>query len=250
MGLIEVRQENRRIHAGPNRQKELLAALALRCGTPVNTGQIAVDMWGATPPETSENLVHTYVARLRRLLEPSVRGRRFTMLRSTPAGYLLDVDATAVDAHRFKRLLDDAELARRHGRPAEASRLLNAALALWRGDPLVGMTGPLAAAERDRLCELRLDAFEDLMELRLTSGDCHHTVSEVRQMLAGHPLRERLWELLMRALALSSRRAEALIAFREARSTLVDQVGIEPGASLRRLHEQLLNAESFVSDAA
>lgn len=247
LGPIEVRRTGIVIHSGPIRQRELLAALALRCGTAVPIPQLAADLWGPEPPNTVDNLVHTYVARLRRLLEPAVRASRATLLRSTPAGYLLDVDAEQVDVMRFERLLDGARRARRRGDQELVCRLLTDALALWHGEPLQGTTGPRAQTERWRLNELRIEAAEELVEARLAIGDYVSLVAELRRVLTENPLRERSWALLLTALDRTSRRGEALIAYGEARRTLVEQLGIEPGAELHRVYRTLLDADRAVA---
>jgi YVTN family beta-propeller protein len=179
-------------------------------------------------------MVQLYVSQLRRLLEGDeaqivTRGR----------GYELRVAPDSVDAVRFARLVDEAARA-----DATPNGLARKALALWRGPPLDDISGePFAAAEIRRLEDLWLRARELAIDGALAAGRHDAALGELENLVAEHPLRERLQAQRMLALYRCGRQAEALQAYRDARELLVAEIGIEPGPKLRRLHEQMLNQD-------
>lgn len=224
---------------GPARQRAVLAVLAMRAGLTVARAELVSAVWGHQAPASVDGSVHTYISGLRRALEPDrERWTAGTLLASGPASYKLRIEPECVDAVRFERLVAHA---RRH-RP-DALDSLDEALALWRGDPLSGLPGPFAERERARLAELRLSALEMRAEAILDLGEHHEITAELTALAQEYPLRERLRELLMLALYRSGQPTEALEVFRDARATLVDELGIEPGAALRRLHTQILTQD-------
>ncbi|MFC6082688.1 AfsR/SARP family transcriptional regulator [Sphaerisporangium aureirubrum] len=224
------------VYLGPVKQREILAVLALRRRSVVSVQQVAGDLWGDDPPMSAANLVHTYIGRLRRLLG------EHAVLHSHRPGYQLAVTGEQVDATVFERHLARGRTALLAGGPDSAQAAFAAALALWTGPrPLDGASGPLAAAERARLAELRLDASESLAAVRLARGDHAGLVAELRSLVAGNPLRERLWALLLTALAYASRRAEALAAFHEVRALLSDRLGVDPSGELTGIYHSLLH---------
>jgi DNA-binding SARP family transcriptional activator len=194
-------------------------------------------MWGEHPPLSAGKMIQHYASRLRKLLAASGGARIVTRGR----GYELRVDPDAVDVRRFERLLAAAARAAEAGEPGGAGR---EALALWRGPALADLADePFAAAEIRRLEELRETAAELAIEADLAAGRHREVVGEIEVLVAEHPLRERLHAQRMLALYRSGRQAEALEAFREARRTLVDEIGVEPGPELQRLHEAILRQD-------
>ena len=152
--------------------------------------------------------------------------------------YELPIDRDQVDACRLERLVADAARGNGNGTTARA------ALALFRGDPLADLADePFAVEEIRRLEELRLTAAELAIDADLVVGRHHELVGEIDALLAANPLRERLHGQRMLALYRCGRQAEALEAYRHARETLVEQIGIEPSANLRRLHEAILRQD-------
>lgn len=210
----------------------------------MSVAQIVDAVWATKRPVSVENMVHTYVGRLRRVLEPpGQKPTPATVLRSTRPGYTLVLPAERIDIYRFELDIKRARAARAASDLAGALRLFYQATARWVGPPLHEATGPLAEAERTRLIELRQDVLEEVTGLRLLLGDDENLVSELRRMLVEQPMRERLWELLLVALGQASRRAEALTAFQDARVTLTERLGVEPGYQLQDLHRRLLRSE-------
>jgi DNA-binding SARP family transcriptional activator len=178
------------------------------------------------------------VLRLRRLIgDPDVVVTR-------APGYLLRLAPGDLDSQRFEELVAEGRRELDVGDPERAAAVLREALGLWRGDALADVPPSSAIeVEAERLVELRLAATELRIEADLSCGRCAQVVPELRAMLIGGQLRERLWLLLMRALDGAGRRAEALEAYAQAREAIADQLGVDPGVELRRLHQELLAAD-------
>jgi hypothetical protein len=169
------------------------------------------------------------------------------VLVTRPPGYVLRVPREQIDLGRFERLVADA----RSADPAERARRLRSALELWRGPPLADMTyEPFAQVEIRRLEELRLDAIEDRIEAELEAGHDDGLVSQLEALVAQQPLRERLRGQLMLALYRSGRQAEALQTYLDFRSSLDDELGIEPGRELQQLYGRVLRQERALSPSA
>lgn len=227
---------------GPPKQRALLALLATHRGAVVGPSQIIDGLWGPVAPNTALNGVHTYVAGLRRVLDPT-RGRGREpggVLLSVAGGYELRVPEEAVDATQFVQQLAVARRLTAEGRSDAAFDALGKALGQWRGDALAGVPGPFAAVERSRLREMRFSAAEDWIAGIIAAGRSEEAIVVTSEAIAQEPLREKLRWLLMLALYRCGRQAHALQAYGEARSLLRDELGIEPGAELQELHAQIL----------
>lgn len=230
-------------YIGPPRQREVLAVLALCRGRVVSVGQLTAAVWGARAPARAENLVHTYVGRLRRALDRAAEhAGSDPPLRSHRPGYSLLVEPERLDVTCFEEDVARARGAVGRGDLAAARAELRQALARWRGPALHEASGPLAEAERARLNEMRQEAVEELLSVRLLLGDHQGLVPDLKRMVAEQPLRERLWALLLVALDRMSRRAEALTVYHEARAALGSRLGVEPGRELQALHRDLLRS--------
>ena len=231
LGPFEVLVEGRALELKRRKQRSLLALLMLRAGEVVSTDRLVEELWAGKPPKAAVGSLQNLVSELRKLLGPdSVRTRE--------PGYVLDVDPDRIDLHRFERLVAQAA----EGGEAELrSSLLREALALWRGTPLADLAfEPFAHVEIARLEELRTAAREKLVEAELELGRHSHLLGELETLVAENPLRERLRGELMLALYRSGRQAEALEAYRQARETLVGELGIEPSPELQRLEQSIL----------
>jgi YVTN family beta-propeller protein len=234
LGVTEARIGGRPIALGAAQQRAVLAMLALRPNAPVSIDSLIEGLWGERAPPTAHKIVQLHVSRLRRLLDGQdaeivTRGR----------GYELRLPDDAVDASRFERLVAQAE--RGDGNAGAAAEQ---ALALWRGPPLDDLADiPFAAPEIRRLDELWLSAREVAIERALTAGRHREVIGELDDLVASHPLRERLHAQRMLALYRCDRQADALSAYREAREVLTEQAGIEPGPELRRLQEAILHQD-------
>jgi DNA-binding SARP family transcriptional activator len=240
LGPVAAWWADQEIYIGPARQREVLAVLAFRAGQVMSVGEIATEVWGDRQPTSVENLVHTYVGRLRGALNGAVGA---DVLHSNRPGYLLAVRPQSVDVNRFEEVVRRGRAATGRADLSAALAAFDAALSLWRGPVLLGASGPVAEAERVRLNEMRHEVVEELLRVRLLLGDVWGLVPELKRMIVKEPLRERLWALLLVVLAQMSRTAEALTLYHEARVTLADQLGVEPGRELQQLYRSLLRGE-------
>jgi DNA-binding SARP family transcriptional activator/tetratricopeptide (TPR) repeat protein len=242
LGPLEASVDGAPVKLGPPQQRALLALLLLNANEVMSRDRLVDELWGERPPATAAKLVQVYVSALRKVLDAGV------LVTRTP-GYLLRVEPGALDLDRFRRLAGDGRAALAAGTPAPASECLREALELWRGPALANLSdAPFAQAEIARLDEVRLDALCDRIEADLALGRVD-VVGELEALIAEHPLRERLRGQLMLALYRSGRQADALAVYRDARRTLVDQLGIEPGRELRELEQAILRQDPALDRA-
>ncbi len=241
LGPLQAWQGDSLVSLGPVQQRVVLAVLAVHANRPLGREQLIDAIWGSAAPAYAVNLLQKHISGLRRVLEP-VRSARAPsqVLTWTDSGYLLSIPAGCLDLEVFDREVGRARAARAAGDLAGAGQALHAALRLWRGPAFDGLASPLLDAERDRLAERRVGVLEERIEIDLALGDDHDLVAELRQLVAEHPLRERLRGLLMLALYRAGRQAEALAAFRDAQKYLIDELGVEPTAQLQQLHQRIL----------
>ena len=218
---------------GPGR-RALLALLALDAGRVVPLQRLVDGLYGEQPPAGVGNALQSQVSRLRGALRrPGVPDP----VENHPAGYRLAAEPEQVDAHRFARLAEQGRQTLLGGDPAAASALLDEALALWRGPALADVADvPFAAPQIVRLEELRLTAAEDRFQAELLLGRQHEAIGDLRDLVAAHPLRERLSAQLVLALQADGRQAEALDAYARARDALVEALGADPGPELAAAH--------------
>ena len=235
LGPLEVCAGGSPLPLGGTKPRALLAMLALHANQPVSAERLAVALWGEEVPPSAVKTVQVYVARLRKVLgDPDA-------LVTTPAGYRLRVRPGELDAERFEREVAAARQALEDGGAQQAASQLREALDQWRGPPLAELaSAPFAPAETARLEEQRLAALGLRVDADLAAGRHAELVGELQQLTARHPWREQLHAQLMLALYRSGRQAEALEAYRHARDVLVAELGLEPGAELRQLHEAIL----------
>lgn len=239
LGTLEVVRDGEAVTPSGQKQRALLALLLLNAGHVVTTDAIVEALWGTDPPRTAVTSLQNFVSQLRKI----VGG----VLVTRPGGYLLDVDASHVDATRFRALVEEA----RGLEPAVAAQQLRAALALWRDEPLQELRyADWAQADLAQLAELRLTALEQRIEADLEQGLHGELVPELEALVREQPLRERLHGQLMLALYRSGRQAEALQVYQGARRALVAELGIEPGPVLQSLHAQILRQDRGLAPRA
>ncbi|WP_431899037.1 BTAD domain-containing putative transcriptional regulator [Micromonospora chalcea] len=220
---------------GP-RHRAVLARLVAARGRVVPVGQIVDDLWD-DPPAGAVGAVRTFVAALRRRLEPRRPPREAARLLVTEGpGYALRADPGTVDAWRF----EDTVNAVADALPRAALDRLDEALGWWRGPAYADFDQPWAHAERSRLDQIRLTAVERRAEALLALDRAADAVPDLDAHVAAYPWREDGWALLASALYRAGRQADALAVLRRARELLRDQLGLDPGPRLRRLETDLL----------
>ncbi|WP_034262724.1 AfsR/SARP family transcriptional regulator [Actinospica robiniae] len=231
--IVEVRGAMRRA---------LLAALLLNAGSVVSADRLSDCLWGDRLVGSSATPLYNQVTRLRQSL--GAAGER---IKAVPPGYLIQLGPGELDAQEFERLCSAGRKALTESDWDAAASQCAAALALWRGEPLADV--PNAALYEPwllRLGQLRLQAREWRITADLNRGLHEELVPELSNLVREFPLRESLHESLMLALARSSRQAEALAAYQDARRVLVSELGLEPGASLQQLHQRILSGDVAV----
>ena len=234
LGPLQALVDGEPASLGGRQQRAVLAILLTQANQTVPVDRLIDDVWDDSPPETAANLLQGYVSQLRKALGKeaiATRGR----------GYAVVVPSGGLDLHSFEQRAEAGMVERSTGSAERASEELAAALALWRGPALSDLAdlpgiAPIAA----RLDSLRLTALEHRLDADLECGREDEVAAELDALIAQHPLRERLRGLRMLALYRAGRQAEALQAYRAARETLVEELGIEPSEELRELERAIL----------
>jgi YVTN family beta-propeller protein len=234
LGPLSVSLDEGPVSLGGRKQRTLLAVLLLHANAVSPRDELLDALWGECPPPSASDSLDTYVYRLRKQLGAD------RLLRER-GGYRLRVDPGELDVDRFEDLVARARLAADAGDHRDASARLTEALDLWRGRAWTDhLDHPAIFAEADRLEEQRLSAVESRLEAELSSGGGPELVPKLEQLVAEHPLRERLLAALMLALYRAGRQTDSLEVFQTARRRLLDGLGLEPGPELRELQQRIL----------
>ena len=237
LGPFAVRLDGEPVELSSRKQRALLAVLALSPGQVLSVDRLVDDLWGERPPVTARHALQVHVSQLRKLLGATVVG-------TERPGYVLRVPAAACDVHQFELLVAQGRRALRGGRAQEAAVALASALELWRGPALSDLLAePFAAQEAARLEELRLAATEERLAADLELGRHAELIAELESLVARHPLRERLWGLLMLASYRAGRQVEALRTYTTLRERLRDDLGLDPGPELQDLEAAILRQD-------
>ncbi|MGI5455844.1 AfsR/SARP family transcriptional regulator [Streptomyces sp. CA-249302] len=241
LGPLRAWRDGAELELGSPQQRAVLAALLLRRGRAAGVGDLVDGVWGVDPPPGAVSVLRTYVSRLRKLLEPDRHpGAPPRLVVSLGDGYALRTDTVSSDLDLFEEYAARADRHRAAGEKTIAAELLRTALGTWSGTPLAGVPGPYAEAERTHLERRHLGTLESRLRLELELGRHEAVLPELAALRDAHPLRENVCELLLLALYRAGRQAEALEEYTRTRRTLVEELGIEPGPSLRALHTRIL----------
>jgi DNA-binding SARP family transcriptional activator/tetratricopeptide (TPR) repeat protein len=236
LGPLEVFDGDAVVGLGGPKKRAVLAVLLVHANSVVSAGRLIDEVWGEEAPKSARRTLHSYIANLRRSL--NVHGE---ILRGRQGGYVLEVDASSIDALRFEH---NVEVARSlwETDSVGALGLLEETLVMWRGPPFGLQAGdvPSLQTESTRLEELRLAAVELRIDCELAAGRRGPGIGELERLVVEHPFREGLWRRLMMALYRSGRQGDALSAYQRARRVLGEELGIEPSRNLRQLEEQIL----------
>jgi DNA-binding SARP family transcriptional activator len=234
LGPLEVVVDGRPVSLPAAKPRALLALLLLNRNRVVPTGVLIAELWSDEPPETATKALQVYVSQLRKAIGAD-------RLLTKPPGYSLRVDEGELDLDRFERLVGEGRERLGAGDAEAAADRLEQALGLWRGPAFAEFgSEPFAREAAARLEEARLAAVEQRIEADLALGRHARLVSELEDLVARYPFRERLRGQLMLTLYRSGRQAEALDVYRRTRETLVDELGIEPGRELQELERAIL----------
>ena len=240
LGPVRAWRDEAELEMGPPQQQAVLVVLLLSRGGHVAMGTMLDALWGQYPPKSGAGAVRTYVSRLRQILSTGDPASDIA-IEPIGDGYALRGEHVSVDVELFEERIGAASAARQES--AEAAELCRAALRQWRGVPLAGVPGPYFEPVRTRMIEMRADAAEIEAAAQVESGDHLVAIANLRTLIASFPLRESLHELLMLALYRAGRQADALEIYEGARRILCDELGIEPGPSLRRMQQRVLSAD-------
>ena len=243
LGTVRAVHAGSALPVGGPRHRRLLAVLLIHAGETVPTDRLTEALWGEDPPRSAAEMIHVRVSELRAALRPA-RPDRHAGLLAGEGGYRLEVGDGELDARVFERGAAAGSRALAEGDAATAREHLAAALSRWRGPALVEFAAePFARTEAARLDALRLQALEDRVAADLALGRHAAVVAELAAVVAENPLRERFREQLMLALYRAGRQGEALAAYADARDALADQLGVDPGPGLARLHAAILRQD-------
>ncbi len=245
LGPLEVRDERGKVSLGGGKQRALLALLLIHPNEALSTDGLIDGLWGEQPPPTAAKILQNYVSQLRRALgDDRLADARARLCRP---GRPERARRRTLPGAAWKR--GDGHKAA--GDPRRASALLREALSLWRGPPLADFAyESFAREEIGRLEELHLSAVIEWIDAELALGHHADLIGELEMLVATHPLQERLRGQLMLALYRSGRQAEALQVYQDARRTLVEELGIEPGEALQRLEHSILTHDPAIDQPA
>jgi predicted ATPase/DNA-binding SARP family transcriptional activator len=222
---------------GGRRVESVAAALLVNLGAPLPAAALVDAVWGTDPPAGAGGALDSLIWRLRRVLEPGRAGRDAALVRRDEQGYRLVVAPDTIDS---QVLTAGAAAADATTDADDALRIADDSLGRWRGTPYDGLPDPGLDPVRTRLAEVRVTLQHHRLDALLAVGHPDRAVADLVPLLVEHPYRESLWERRLRALYASGRQQAALAAFHELRRTLADELGVEPGLRLRRLHERIL----------
>lgn len=247
LGPLEIRSRTQRLELGGARQQIILATLLLNANRLVTMDRLLEATYGEDPPPTARSQAQITISSLRRMFAdhglPSIISTR-------PHGYAIELGTGWLDSERFEELVTAARKDRDFNRLEQAVAHYRDALRLWRGPALDGIDSLLVQAAARRLDEMRIATTEDVIDLELDLGRHHELVGELTELVAEHPLRERLRSQLMLALYRCDRAAEALQVYQTARRSLIDELGIEPGERLRQLQQAILTSDPSLDPPA
>ncbi len=237
LGTIEVWRDGRALGLGGRKMRGVLAALVLHADRVVLTERLVAALWGEQPPGTAVAQVHKHVSELRGLLGQECIVRH-------GGGYRLHIGSNTVDLAKFDEITRSARAMWSAGDAEQAAEQIGTALALWRGDPIADATDELIRIEAPALQERRITALLDWIEMMFVLERHGELVGQLHSLVAQNPFHEKLRGHLMLALYRSGRVAEALAVYRDGRTCLAEELGLDPGSGLQALHGAMLDGDA------
>ena len=248
LGAVRIVDQGEKHPLGSAKTAVLLTALVVRAGQVVPVSQLMTELWPRASPAQATGAVHVYVSQLRKLLRQP--GSATSVIEATMPGYALHTASDELDFVIFWERLRFARALLRVGAAVEAAGELDTALDLWRGTSALGglKGGPMIEGFAAWLEESRLECVELRIEASMLAGRHRETVGELFTLIDAHPLRESFYRLLMLALYLSNRQADALRVYQAARTAVRDELGVEPCQTLRDLQQAILSEDPVLPD--
>jgi DNA-binding SARP family transcriptional activator len=246
LGPVELDGDHGPVAVGAAKQRELLALLLLSPNQSVSRDWLIDQLWDGRPPPAARSTLQAYVYRLRNLFAGTGGA---AVLRSRPGGYLLEMPESAMDAARFERCAAAGRRALDAGRFEEAVAAFQAGLGLWRGIAFAGIDLPVVRQRARTLEDRRIETVEQCLSARLGAGQHEAAAMESEALVEAHPLRERLWELLMLALYRCGRQAEALDAYQRLYRLLDEELGVRPARPVQELQQRILSGDVMPAPA-
>jgi DNA-binding SARP family transcriptional activator len=247
LGPLAVRDTLRDITPTAAKPQQMVALLALNNERMVPVTALLDELWEDEPPRSARTTLHTYVLQVRRMLSAGIahdadQREAKTILTTCQGGYRLQLHEDEIDVSRFESVSARGSRCYDDGDFETAAGLLSEALRLWRGPTLAGLNpGPPLLAEIARLDAQRLVILDRRLRAELGCGLHGRVLGELSGLVVSHPMHENLHELLMIALYRSGQRLQALDAFRSLRRQLREEVGLEPGGPIQRLHQAIID---------
>ncbi|MFG1944049.1 BTAD domain-containing putative transcriptional regulator [Nonomuraea sp. NPDC048826] len=248
LGPLVAHENGMSITPIPRKPRQVFSLLALQAGTMVTVPAFIEELWGMHPPASALSTLQTYILQVRRGIAAAL-GANCTdsakdVLTTSYGGYLLDIDPDDVDVNRYERLVAAGKQAFEAGRWEPASDLFSQALDIWRGEALADVhAGLRIGVEVARLEESKLGVLEARIETDLRLGRHVGLLAELSALTARYPMHENFWAQFMIALHRAGRKSQALENFIKLRTTLVNELGVEPSARLQHLQQALLRSD-------
>ncbi|MFE5773844.1 BTAD domain-containing putative transcriptional regulator [Streptomyces sp. NPDC056485] len=246
LGPVRARRGTTPLALGPVRRQAVLAAMALRPGSTVSHEDLLDAVWGSALPGSGHRVLPSYVYALRKALDPEGTGYEESVIRSSQGRYGMASDGITVDVAELAERVLEARRVRESGDLVTTMARLTDALALFRGEPLAGLPGPFAQAERRRLSQRRRTLRSERLECLLLLGRGAEALEGLAALSAAEPYDESLLALHMRALYANQRQAEALTVYQGMRERLREELGVSPGEALGRVYEAVLRRDDVL----
>jgi DNA-binding SARP family transcriptional activator/predicted negative regulator of RcsB-dependent stress response len=241
LGPVRAWRGDHELRLGAPQQQAVLAAMLLRAGTSVSSAELIDTLWGDDVPASADQVLRTYVYRLRKILGAGPDGERAII--SARHGYVIRTGPDNLDLAAFREDVRTAQQASRAGDRATALTQYDEALARWHGTPLAGLPGESMGAQRQHLELQRLAALEAKVVEQIELGDHADAEAVLTGLIRDFPLNERFRELQMLSLYRYGRQSDALTMYRRTQELLNEELGVDPGHGLRTLHEQILRGD-------
>lgn len=249
LGPLRVQHDGKAYSLSTPKVEVLFSTLLIRSNQVVSADQLLSELWDGELPKRACAGLYVYVSQLRKFLAHAGKAKKSIETRAP--GYLLNVEPGELDLTEFQSAVFKGRRLLETGNPAQAAQSLDAALGLWRGSAFGGLKGgPLLRGFTIWLEEARLECSELAVKALLAQGRHQEAVSRLYSLMAEHPLRETIYHLLMLALYRSSRPADALRIYQQARSLIIDEIGLEPSRALRDLHQAILLEDAALDAVA